>query len=96
MGNFSKNIDKKNYFNRCRFYLISAFTDHPHEIDETYVQHLIFTLFMSLRFARVSIAILIHGIFPFMFIRTASDEVEKIYEIMKSRKPIGPSEINSV
>jgi hypothetical protein len=66
---------------------LSAFTAHPHETDETYLQHLYFTVRMSLRFLLVGTIIFIHGLFPFVLVRTASYEIEKIYKIMKSRIP---------
>ena len=64
-----------------------AFTEHPEETGETYLQHLWFTLGMSLRFFVTMLVILIHGIFPFLLTRTASIHIEKIYQIMKSRIP---------
>jgi hypothetical protein len=64
-----------------------AFTEHPHETDETYLQHLWFTIRMSARFAVVGALLLTHGIFPLLFTRTASGQMERIYVIMKSRIP---------
>lgn len=64
-----------------------AFTDHPHQTGETYLQHLWFTIRMSGRFAYVSFVVVIHGIFPFLFVKTASQEIERVYGIMKSRIP---------
>lgn len=64
-----------------------AFTEHPHETGETYFQHLWFTIRMAGRFAFVSLVVLIHGIFPFLFVRTASRQIEIVYGIMKRRIP---------
>lgn len=64
-----------------------AFTEHPEETGETYLQHLWFTFTMSLRFFVTTLVILIHGIFPFLLVRTASNHIETIYRIMKSRIP---------
>lgn len=44
------------------------FTQHPHEIGETYTQHLIFALKMLC----AGLAAIIHGIFPSLFTTTAS------------------------
>jgi len=64
-----------------------AFTEHPEATDETYFEHLWFTLSMSFRFFITTLVILIHGIFPFLMVRTASIQIEAIYRIMKSRIP---------
>ena len=64
-----------------------AFTEHPEETGETYLEHLWFTFTMSMRFFLTTLVILIHGIFPFLLVRTASTHIETIYRIMKSRIP---------
>lgn len=64
-----------------------AFTDHPNEAGETYLEHLLFTAGIALRFFYASTVILIHGIFPFLLTRTASQQTEAIYRIMKTRIP---------
>ncbi len=64
-----------------------AFTEHPEETDETYLQHLWFTLGMAARFFMTALVILVHGVFPFLLVRTASNQIETIYRIMKSRIP---------
>lgn len=67
--------------------VMEAFTYHPEETGETYLQHLWFTVTMSVRFAYVSFIIMAHGVFPFLFMKSASREIEKIYRIMKVRIP---------
>ncbi len=67
--------------------LINVFTLHPKETNESYLRHLIFTVRMSIRFFYVSFLIIVHGLFPFLFARKASTEIEKIYGIMKTRVP---------
>ena len=67
--------------------VVDAFTDHPEQTGETYLQHLWFTLKMAVRFAYVSFVILAHGLFPFLLTKNASIEIEKIYRIMKTRIP---------
>jgi len=72
---------------RFLFLLKRAFTEHPRSAGESYLQHWRFTTIMSMRMAFVSFAIMIHGFFPFLFTRTASNNIEKIYHIMKTRVP---------
>jgi hypothetical protein len=64
-----------------------AFTEHPQEAGETYLQHLLFTVWMSLRFVYASLVIMIHGAFPFLLETAASSQIEAVYRIMKSRIP---------
>lgn len=64
-----------------------VFTDHPRSAGETYFVHLRFTLKMALWFFYIGFAIFVHGIFPFMFVTTASSQMEKVSYIMKGRKP---------
>ena len=61
------------------------FTEHPRETGETYAQHLWFTVQMSVRFVVVSVILMTHGLLPFVWTRTASRRIERIYMIMKDR-----------
>ena len=64
-----------------------AFNEHPESTGETYWEHLCFTSSMSARFLFTTVVIMIHGIFPFLLTRTASNQTEAIYRIMKERIP---------
>ncbi|MBN8544282.1 MAG: hypothetical protein J0M34_08475 [Alphaproteobacteria bacterium] len=64
-----------------------AFTEHPKATGETYLEHLGFTIRMSGRMLWAGIAILLHGIFPFLFTKTGSNEITALYAIMKNRIP---------
>ncbi len=64
-----------------------AFTEHPESTGETYWEHLWFTSTMSARFLSATIVIMIHGIFPFLLTKAASNQTEAIYRIMKDRIP---------
>lgn len=63
------------------------FTDHPEQTGETYWQHLWFTLCLGCRFLYVSAVIILHGVFPFLCVRTASNQIETVYRVMKMRIP---------
>jgi len=64
-----------------------AFTEHPQETGETYLQHLWFTAKMSARFIYTTTVLMIHGIFPFLLKKAASTQIERVYRIMRSRVP---------
>jgi hypothetical protein len=67
--------------------LLRAFTSHPAQTQETYLQHLWFTTKTSLRFVALGALLFTHGVFPFLLTRTASNQVERIYLLMRSRIP---------
>ncbi len=64
-----------------------AFTEHPRDTGESYWQHLWFTATISTRFLLTTIVIMIHGVFPFLLTRAASDQIEATYRTMKQRIP---------
>jgi hypothetical protein len=55
------------------------FTAHPHSVDETYFQHLLFAGRFSLLLLGAGLAALIHAILPFMFEKTASRMIAQMY-----------------
>jgi len=72
---------------RVRAQAYAAFTTHPHEAGETYLQHLWFTLRMAARFMVACAVLLIHGLIPCLFTHAASAQIEAMYRIMKTRIP---------
>ena len=64
-----------------------AFTEHPHDTGETYLQHLWFTTTMAGRFLYATAVLMLHGLFPFLLVRAGSRQIERIYSIMKTRIP---------
>lgn len=70
---------------KTRAEVVRLFLEHPRATGETYPQHLKFTVVMSSRFLLCWAALLIHGVFPFLFTKTVSNQMEKIYAIMKKR-----------
>lgn len=71
--------------------LEGRFTEHPHATGETYLEHLWFTLSLGARLLYSAVAVMVHGIFPFLCTHTASRELERIFTIMKSRGNKTPS-----
>ena len=68
-----------------RTWLRQQFTQHPEATNETYFQHLFFTLRMAGRLLLVGVVLILHGLFPFLFTRTASQHLDTIWQIMKNR-----------
>jgi Family of unknown function (DUF6356) len=63
----------------------NPFTAHPHALNETYIQHLGHALGYSGRMFAAGFCALTHAIFPFLFEKTASTIVKKMYAEMTSR-----------
>lgn len=63
----------------------NIFTEHPHSIGETYFKHAIEALFISVRMTYTSIAMVIHAVFPFLFVKTARKTVYYFYERFERR-----------
>lgn len=61
------------------------FLKHPREAGEGYVQHLRFTLTMACGLLIISGALLVHGLVPCLFPRTASTRMHKMYATMLER-----------
>lgn len=63
------------------------FTAHPHAVDETYVEHLVFAGGCALRMLAAGFAALVHAVFPFLFERTASRLMAPIAMKLVARNP---------
>ena len=66
--------------------MINIFTNHPKEVGETYFQHMLSALRYSLTFLGLFLVVLIHSIFPFLFIKTASCVVQEMAKHMEERE----------
>jgi len=65
--------------------LLDAFTAHPASVNETYFEHFQFALsFAALLFA-AAFAALVHALLPFLFERTASGLIRRLYARIEYR-----------
>jgi Family of unknown function (DUF6356) len=62
--------------------LLSAFTEHPASVGETYFQHLGSATSFALRMFGAGLCCLVHGFFPFLFVRTGSNTVTQLHDRM--------------
>ena len=65
--------------------LKNYFDEHPKSIGETYLGHLWCCLRTSASMIYIVIILLIHGIFPFLFERSASSLISKLHENIQRR-----------
>ena len=77
------------------FFIYNPFTKHPKSVDETYFEHMRCAFKFFYKLLGLSLAALVHAIFPFLFQTTASRGVKKLNDCMKDRKPINGTEYNT-
>ena len=71
--------------------LIGAFTEHPASVGESYGEHLGRAWFFGLRMVFAGIACLVHGVLPFLFVRTGSRAITELNDRMVvNRRPALP------
>jgi hypothetical protein len=69
------------------------FTEHPISVGETYVQHLGTATGFGTRMVVAGIACILHGILPFLFVRTGSRTIAQLNErmVINRRAAFSPS-----
>ena len=65
----------------------NIFTEHPKSIGETYFQHMFFAFSFGINMLLGGLACVIHAIFPFLFVKTASNFLLKMTENFVKRAP---------
>ena len=65
--------------------LKKLFTDHPNQMGESYIEHLICASMYGVRMIFAGFAAIIHSIFPFLFQTTASDLAKEINGDVRTR-----------
>jgi len=66
--------------------LSDVFIKHPQDAGESYWQHLCFTLRAGCALIVIGLVLLIHGIFPFLFVHTASCKIESLCDELQARR----------
>jgi hypothetical protein len=66
------------------------FAEHPREIGETYSEHASHAGYIGTRMLLAGLACLVHAVVPGLFIRTASNTVDGIIELMAKRTAHSP------
>ena len=68
---------------------IRAFTEHPASVGETYGEHLVNAVCFGTRMVLAGIACLVHGVLPFLFVRTGSRAISELNDRMiANRQPV--------
>ena len=62
------------------------FTKHPESLGETYAQHLCIAHYYAFKLFLCAVSVLIHGVFPFLFVHTMSKGLVNICKSMLGRR----------
>jgi hypothetical protein len=65
--------------------MANPFTQHPHEVGESYGAHFTNASAFGVRMLLGGMAALIHAVFPFMFVQTGSRTMDKLHKRMTRR-----------
>lgn len=65
---------------------MKAFTEHPESVGETYFQHMRTSFSFGGRMFVASIGCLLHGIFPFLCVKTGSNTIVKLNHNMVTHR----------
>ena len=63
----------------------NPFTQHPREVGESYAAHFLNASRFGLRMLAGGAAVLVHAIFPFLFVQTGSRTMDKLHRRMTGR-----------
>ena len=62
------------------------FTEHPASVGETYGEHLMQASSFGTRMILAGLACLIHGLLPFLFVRTGSSAIAALHTRMVTQR----------
>lgn len=65
---------------------IRLFTQHPASIGESYGEHLAMAGGFGVRMILGGFACLIHGLLPFLFVRTGSAQISTLHQTMVEKR----------
>lgn len=63
----------------------NIFTQHPCEVGESYAAHFASASRFGLRMLAGGAAVLVHAVFPFLFVQTGSRTMDKLHRRMSGR-----------
>ena len=66
--------------------VLRVFVDHPASVGETWGQHAFSAWGFAWRLQIAAVAALVHAIFPFLFVRTASVLVTRLHDRMVTHR----------
>jgi hypothetical protein len=74
--------------------LLRAFTEHPASVGESYGEHLFRAVYFGTRMVFAGLACLLHGVLPFLFVRTGSRAIAELNDRMVVNRRVSLHEIS--
>ena len=74
--------------------LLRAFTEHPASVGESYGEHLFRAVYFGTRMVFAGVACLLHGVLPFLFVRTGSRAIAELNDRMVVNRRVSLHEIS--
>ena len=69
---------------------VRLFNDHPASVGENYGQHLIHASGFGFRMMLGGLACMVHGLLPFLFVKTGSQQIAALYDRMVANRRHNP------
>jgi len=66
-----------------------SFTEHPALVGESYSEHLFRAVYFGTRMVFAGAACLVHGVLPFLFVRTGSRAIAELNDRMVVNRRVG-------
>jgi len=66
--------------------LMNPLTEHLREVGETYPEHLVKAMGFGALMLAAGFACLVHALFPFLFVNTASESVRRLHRQLEHRR----------
>jgi len=68
-------------------FIETVFLAHPKSINETYLQHLGYTVKKAFLLIKTTVALMLHGLFPCIFETYARDKILEFSDELLNRNP---------
>lgn len=75
---------------------MNLFLQHPADVGESYGEHLLHAGGFGLRMVLGGLACILHGIFPFLFVKTGSRQIASLHDRMLVNRSKLPSALDFV
>ena len=66
------------------------FTEHPLSVGESYTQHLATASSFGLRMMLTGLALIVHALLPFLFVKTGSAQITVLHDRMVANRRHNP------
>ncbi|MGE0582751.1 MAG: DUF6356 family protein [Steroidobacteraceae bacterium] len=66
--------------------ILKAFTAHPQSVGETYLEHMGVASRCGASMVVAGLACIVHGLLPFVFVRTASNCLTRLHQRMVAQR----------